>query len=98
MIFFFDPDSSPSVVSVAMGIYNYCKDFFEPITGNVSQSWHRLIDVELIESHPVELDSEPHQLNRFYSYGELEMTFLINSELQEASASYKIQTVIFEKL
>lgn len=89
-------NSFPPAASAAFGIYDYCEDLFEPITGDVSQSWHQLSEVELIESYPVERDSEPYQLNRFYSYGELEMTFIINNELQEATASYKIQIIMYE--
>lgn len=91
-------ESFPPPVSAAFGIYNYCEDFFEPITGDVSQSYHQLTEVELIESYPVERDSEPYQRNHFYSYGELEMIFLINGELQEATASYKIDVIIYERL
>lgn len=91
-------ESFPPPVSAAFGIYNYCKDFFEPITGDVSQSWHQLTEVELRESYPVERDSEPYQRNHFYTYGELEMIFLINGNLREATASYKIDVVFYEKL
>lgn len=91
-------ESFPPPVSAAFGIYNYCKDFFEPITGAVSQSWHQLTEVELRESYPVERDSEPYQRNHFYFYGELEMIFLINGELQKASANYKTDVVLYEKL
>jgi hypothetical protein len=84
-------ESFRSSVSTAFGIYNYCKDFFEPITNDITKSYHLLTEVELIES-------VPHQRNYFYFYGELFMTFNIDEELQEALANYKIDAVIYERL
>jgi|AntRauTorcE11898_2_1112593.scaffolds.fasta_scaffold02577_5 hypothetical protein len=97
-VLYSDPENSPPAGTAEFGMYNYCKDLFEPIIGDVSQSWHQLIELELIESYPVERDDGPHQLNIFYFYGELEMTFLINGDLQDAIATYKLQGSIEEKL
>jgi len=52
---------TPPVVSTAFGIYNYCKDLFEPVPYDINQSFNRLIKAELIESYPAEINSEPHQ-------------------------------------
>lgn len=97
-IIYSESDSFSPAGAAEFGMYNYCKDLFEPITGDVSQSWHQLTTVELIESYLVESDSGSYQFNKFYSYGELEMTFLIDGVLEEATANYKLDVVLYEKL
>jgi hypothetical protein len=91
-------NDSPPLVSVAFGIYNYCNDFFEPITDDVSQSFHQLTKVELVESYPTEINFEPFQLFDFYLTGELQTTFIINGETQMVTAQYKVKSIIYEKL
>lgn len=95
-IIYSEPDNFSPAGAAEFGIYNYCEDLFEPITGDVSQSWHQLTEVELIESYLVESDSGSYRFNKFYGNGELEMTFLINGELEDATASYKIDLIIYE--
>lgn len=89
---------SPPVVSTAFGIYNYCKDFFQPITDDISLSFHRLTKSELIESYPVEIDSEPYQLFIFYLNGELQATININGDTQLVTAEYQLKSFVYEKL
>lgn len=91
-------DSNFSAGTTELGIYNYCKDLFEPITGDVNQSYHQITQVELIESYPVEIDSIQHKLSIFYFYGELTMTFIVNDEVKEAKANYKLLGSIEEKI
>jgi len=89
---------TPPVVSTAFGIYNYCNDFFQPITDDVNRSFHRLTKSELIESYTVKIDSEPHQLFIFYLTGEIHATIIINDETQVITAEYQLKSFIFEKL
>ena len=88
----------PPAVTVAFGIYNYCKDFFQPVTNDVSQSYHQLIGTELIESYPTELDNEPYQISFYYLTGELQATFNINGVKEIVTAEYKVKCQIYEKL
>lgn len=91
--------SSPPV-SASFGIFNYCKDYFEPIS-NINQSYHRLTHIDMIESYfveRVEANGDDYQFNRFYAYGELKATFNINGEIQVATGTYKIQIIVFEKI
>jgi hypothetical protein len=92
--------NGPPPVSASFGIYNYCKNLFEPI-GNINQSYHRLTDTELIESYFVGTIGdgiERYQKYIFYCSGELQATFIINGETQVATASYKVRAEIWEKL
>ncbi len=89
---------SPPVVSTAFGIYNYCNDFFQPITDDISLSFHRLTKIELIESYPVEIDSEPHQSFFYYLIGELQLTIDINGKTEVITAEYKVRCGVYEKL
>lgn len=89
---------SSMLLSSAFGIYNYCNVFFQPITDDIGQSYHRLTDIELIESYPVEINSEPFQLFSFYLTGELHATFIINGEIQLITAEYKVKSSVYEKL
>lgn len=77
---------------------NYCNDFFQPITENISQSHHQLTKVELIESYPTEVNSESFQLFSFYLTGEIQATFIINGESQLVTAEYKVKSRFYEKL
>jgi hypothetical protein len=85
----------PSFVSTAFGIYNYCNDFFQPVTDDVGQSFHRLTKAELIETYPV---GNNEQLFFFYLTGEFETTFIINGEAQPVTAEYKVKSRFYEKL
>ena len=89
---------SPPLVSTAFGIYNYCNDFFEPITDDISQSYHRLTKAELIESYPVEIDFQPYQSYFFYLLGELQISIIINGETKVITAKYKVRSVVYKKL
>lgn len=91
-------NNSPPLVSTAFGIYNYCNDFFQPITDDISQSYHQLTKTELIESYPAEINSEPYQLFYFYLSGELNATFVINGDTQIVTAQYRVKSLFFEKL
>lgn len=82
------------LVSTAFGIYNYCNDFFQPVTDDVSQSYHWLTKAELIESYSVGNE----QLFFFYLIGELQATFTINGEVQIVTAEYKVKSRFYEKL
>lgn len=88
----------PPSVTVAFGIYNYCKDLFQPATNDVSQSYHQLTSTELIESYPTALDNEPYQISFYYLIGELQATFNINGEEDLVTAEYKVKCQIYEKL
>lgn len=88
----------PPLVSTAFGIYNYCNDFFEPITDDISQSYHRLTKAELIESYPVEINFQPYQSYFFYLLGELQISIIINGETKVITAKYKVRSVVYEKL
>lgn len=90
--------SSPPLVSSAFGIYNYCNNFFEPITDDISQSYHRLTKAELIESYPVEIDSEPYQLFVFCLNGELQATIIVNGNTQLVTAEYQLKSFVYKKL
>lgn len=93
--------SAPPSVSASFGIYNYCNDFFEPITGDVSQSYNQLTDIELMESYYVgSIDGsiEQYQNHFFYCYGEITATFVINGEKQLVTATYKVRAQIWEEL
>jgi hypothetical protein len=92
---------SPPPVSVALGIYNYCEDFFEPVPGDVTQSYHQLTKAEFIESYylgSIDGSIEEYQKHNFYCYGEINATFWIDGEMQSATASYKVKVEIWEKL
>ncbi|HMR56910.1 MAG TPA: hypothetical protein PKC10_06295 [Cyclobacteriaceae bacterium] len=89
---------TPPVVSTAFGIYNYCKDLFEPVPYDINQSFNRLIKAELIESYPAEINSEPHQSFLYYLNGELQATFNLNGETEVITAEYKVRCVVYEKL
>lgn len=91
-------NDSPLLVSTAFGIYNYCKVFFQPVTDDISQSYHQLTEVDLIESYPTEINSEPFQLFSFYLTGELHATIIIDGEAQVATAEYKVKSSVYEKL
>jgi len=86
-------NDSPPLVSTAFGIYNYCNDFFEPITDDISKSHHQITDVKLIDSYPTEINAEPYQLFFFYLTGELQATSIINRETQLVTAEYKIKNL-----
>jgi hypothetical protein len=86
-------DSLP-LVSTAFGIYNYCNDFFEPVTNDVSKSYHRLIKAELIQSYSL----GTHQFFFFELTGEINATFIINGEAQLVTSQYKVQSQVYEKL
>lgn len=90
--------SPPLVVSTAFGIYNYCNDFYQPIADDMNRSFHRLTKSELIESYPVKIDSEPHQLFIFYLTGEIHATIIINEETHMITAEYQLKSFIYEKL
>ncbi|MBL7877979.1 MAG: hypothetical protein JNL53_20100 [Cyclobacteriaceae bacterium] len=85
----------PSLVSTAFGIYNYCNEFFQPVTDDVVKSYHRLTKAELIETYPV---GNNEQLFFFYLTGEFETTFIINGEAQPVTAEYKVKSRFYEKL
>lgn len=87
-------NDSPTLVSSAFGIYNYCHEFFESVTGDISQSYNRLTKTELIESYPVGTE----QLFFFYLIGELQVTLIINGEAQLVTAEYKVKSRFYEKL
>ena len=89
-----DYESRGPLVSTAFGIYNYCNNFFQPITDDLSQSYHQLTQAELIESYPV----GDEQLFWFYLSGELHTTFIINGEAQLVTAHYKVKSRFYEKL
>ena len=84
--------------TVTFGIFDYCREFFQPITNDVERSSHELTGIELIESYPVEVYYEPYQLSYFYCTGNLNMTFLINDQVSLATGRYKIKVEIWEKL
>lgn len=85
----------PSLVSTAFGIYNYCNDFFQPLTDDIDKSYHRLTKAELIETYPV---GNNEQLFFFYLTGEFETTFIINGDAQSVTAEYKVKSRFYEKL
>jgi hypothetical protein len=91
-------NNSPPLVTTAFGIYNYCNDFFEPITENINQSYHQLTKVEFLESYRTEINFEPFQLFSYYLTGELKTTFIINGETQIVTAQYRVKSIIYEKL
>lgn len=82
------------LVSTAFGIYNYCNDFFQPITDDISQSYHQLTKADLIETYSV--GSE--QLFWFYLIGELQVTIIINGVPELVTANYKVKSRFYEKL
>jgi len=84
----------PSLVSTAFGIYNYCKEFFQPVTDDIGQSYHRLTKAELIETYSVGNE----QLFFFDLTGEFQTTFIINGEVQLVTAEYKVKSRFYEKL
>lgn len=91
----------PPSVSASLGINNYCENFFEPITDNVSQSYNKLTDIEFIESYFVgssEGSTDQYQLHIYYCYGVVNATFLIDGEKQLVTSNYKIRSLIYEKL
>jgi hypothetical protein len=71
-------DESPGLPSVAFGIYNYCDNFFEALTSDVSKSKHELKSIENVNS------------NFFYCIGEISATLIVNGEEQMVTAAYKI--------
>lgn len=85
----------PSLVSTAFGIYNYCNDFIQPVTGDIGKSYHRLTKADLIETYPA---GNNEQLFFFYLTGEFETTFIINGEAQSVTAEYKVKSRFYEKL
>ncbi len=89
---------SPHVVSTAFGIYNYCNDFFQPITDDISQSFHRLTKADLIESYPTEINSEPYQLFIFFLNGEVQATIIVDGDTQLVTAEYQLKSFVYEKL
>lgn len=91
----------PPSVSVSFGIYNYCNTFFEPVTGDINQSYHSTTKTELIESSfmgSIGGSAEQYQKHVYYCYGAINATFLINGEKQIATATYKVKVEIWEKL
>jgi len=90
--------NTPEPVSAAFGIYNYCNEFFEPITDNVNQSYHRLTSIELIDSYPAEINSEPIQFYYYYCVGELNATIIIDGKAETIIGSYRLKMEIYEKL
>jgi hypothetical protein len=94
-------NDSPPPVSVSLGIYNYCKTFFEPVTGDISQSYHLITKTELIQSSfmgSIGGSIEQYQNHIYYCYGEIKATFVINGENQIVTATYKVKAEIWEKL
>lgn len=94
-------NETPPPVSVALGIYDYCKKFYEPITGDVTQSYHLVTKTELIQSYfmgSIGGSIEQYQKHIYYCYGELSATFLINAEKQVVTGTYKLKAEIWEKL
>ena len=85
----------PSFVSTAFGIYNYCNDFFQPVTDDLVKSFHRLIKAELIETYST---GNNEQVFYYYLTGEFETTFIINGEAQSVTAEYKVQSRFYEIL
>jgi len=91
--------ASPPVVSTAFGIYNYCKDLFEPIPYDTSQSYHRLTRAELFfESDPFEINSELYKTSYYYLNGELHTTFNLNGETEVITAEYKVKCFVYQKI
>lgn len=91
--------SPPPLVSTAFGIYNYCKDFFEPIPYDISQSYHRLTRTELFfESDPFEIDSELYKISYYYLNGELHATFNFNGVTEMIRAEYKVKCFVYQKI
>lgn len=82
----------PSLVTTSFGIYNYCNDFFQPVTDDISKSYHRLTKAELIETYQV----GDEQLFFFYLIGEFETTFIINGDVQPVTAEYKVKSRFYE--
>jgi hypothetical protein len=84
--------------SVLFGVFDYCREFHQPVAYDITSSSHELTGIELIESYPVEVNYEPYQLSYFYCTGKLNMTFLINGNTEPATAQYNIQVEVYEKL
>ncbi|HET7178519.1 MAG TPA: hypothetical protein VFI14_02285 [Chryseosolibacter sp.] len=91
----------PPPVSVSFGIANYCKDFFEPITDDINQSYHQLTDIKLIESYyvgSIEGSIGEYQKHIYYCHGNIHATFIINGDPELVTATYKLTADIYEKL
>jgi hypothetical protein len=84
--------------SVLFGVFDYCREFHQPLAQDITRSSHELTGIELIESYTVEVNYQPYQLSYFYCTGTLNMTFLINGNTEPAAAQYKIQVEVYEKL
>ena len=94
----FQLNSPPPPVSVSFRMYNYCRDFFEPLNESINQSHHQLTKVEPVKSYPVLINSMPYQLHGFYCEGEIQATFLIDNAPEAVTARYKLWIVVYEKL
>lgn len=89
---------SPPLVFTAFGINNYCNDFFQPITEDITKSYQRLTKAELIESYPSKIGSETYQLYIYYLTGEIQATIIVNGDTQFITAEYRVKSLIYEKL
>lgn len=94
-------DGPPPPVTASLGIFNYCKVFFEPITGDVNQSHHLITETEHIQSSymgSIDGSIEKYQKHIYYCFGEIHSIFMINGEERSVVANYKIKMEIWEEL
>lgn len=88
----------PTPVSAAFGIYDYCNNFFEPITNNVSKSFNQLTRVELIETYQAQINFELYQNSLFSISGHLKAPTMIEGKAEVITVTYEAQIEILEKL